>query len=125
MDHSPVNCGRCAHLWTVCQNQPGRGVCACTARQLESGAVRPTVDLAGTCAHAKLSAQFDPDFIPRVLAARRAAYPCPSILTDAERLKTQDGKAQDQEQASLSPSSSASSAPPRFVDSEDLFSANK
>lgn len=60
MPDEPVNCGRCAHLWN--RAQPGFGICACAARQDQTGRVRPTVALDATCEHAKISAKFDPDF---------------------------------------------------------------
>jgi hypothetical protein len=80
MPDDVVNCGRCAHLWCRKRGRPGHGVCACAARRTVTGEIYPTVHLDSTCAHAQLSAKFDPDFMPRVWAARRGGIPRPSLL---------------------------------------------
>ena len=75
-----TNCGRCAHLWNRDAGHPGFGRCACAARQHQTAQIRPLVDLNGTCEHAQLSAKFDPDFMPRLAAARRGEWETPTIL---------------------------------------------
>lgn len=86
MPHEPVNCGRCAHLWNREPNNPGHGRCACLARQEQTGKIRELVNLSETCEHALLSAKLDPDFMPRLRAARREAWGLnvPSILAPSE-----------------------------------------
>lgn len=79
MPDEPVNCGRCAHMWS--KAHPGFGVCACHARQQVTGKIRPTVRLDSTCEHAQLSAKFDPDFLPRLKAARRGEWEKPELET--------------------------------------------
>lgn len=73
----PVTCARCAHLWNRESSKPSHGRCACNARQQETGIVRELVDLEGTCEHAQLSAKCDPDFLPRLRAARRGDWETP------------------------------------------------
>lgn len=65
---SPVNCGRCAHLWNREGNHPGTGRCGCNARQRETGEIRPLVDLNATCGHAELSAKFQEKPAPKRLS---------------------------------------------------------
>lgn len=61
-----INCGRCAHLHNRGRgSHPGQGRCACNARMIQTGQVRPVVMLDSTCEHAKLSAAFDPNFSRR------------------------------------------------------------
>jgi hypothetical protein len=55
-----INCGRCAHLWKK-HTVPSLGYCGCHARKIQTGQIKPVVDLSETCEHAKLSAKFDPD----------------------------------------------------------------
>lgn len=77
MSVSLVNCGRCAHLWNREPNHPGQGRCACFARQQQTGKIRELVTLTETCEHAQLSAKSDPDFIPRLRAARHGEWAKP------------------------------------------------
>lgn len=85
MSLSTVNCGRCAHLWNRAYNQPGFGRCACHARKQITGKIRELVSLDATCEHAQLSAKYDPDFLPRLRAARRGEWelPDPPNLPDS------------------------------------------
>ncbi|MEO5715040.1 MAG: hypothetical protein ABIT37_16295 [Luteolibacter sp.] len=77
MEPETVNCGRCASLWNKEANRPGFGRCASHARQQQTGKIRPLVDLNATCEHAQLSAKFNPEYFPRLIAERQAAacYP--------------------------------------------------
>jgi hypothetical protein len=77
MSEIPVNCGRCAHLWNREPNHPDKGQCACHARQQQTGKIRELVTLTETCERAQLSAKFDPDFMPRLRAARRGDWEKP------------------------------------------------
>lgn len=76
----PVNCGRCAMLSR--RAQPGFGICGCNARGREIGKYHTTVSLDATCEHAKISAKFDPDFFPKIRAARLVAMGILPILPE-------------------------------------------
>ena len=79
VSEASINCGRCAHLWGRKNGHPDSGVCACHARQVRTGQLRPTVSLDATCEDAQLSAKFDPDFWPRVIAARQGKWDQPPL----------------------------------------------